>query len=425
MSAPAKMVLIILWVMIAGCRCVDRPVEPLSRPCEADACVDVAAKEDADHADAVARADATLDQHNDADAAPLTAWADGGWRLPNLATDAGAPASCEDLTPLTSWWHANDATSICAFGESIFIDAQSNTFRYDNATGRSYITLGRGSVEVGGRVRCTGRAIYAALIDQSWQTAVLRFDNADGPGRVVWVGNEGMPLIPERGGGFFELAVTDRVLAWIFLGGPRGPVLYVSGPLGEDVGELTVNGGLPYDLRADGDHLVFVAEGDLWMYTRSTRALENLTHDTAAQWNPWISGDHLVWMDQRDNPGYDHWNPNNPEVYYMNLRDRVPVRITRDPPERPAHQYGPVTDGRWIVWADYRNNNTPNVMATDGEAQVYGYHLAERREQRLVGGRHRLYLPTIAAGDLYVACGAPVTGPGVNPPLGLHRMRLP
>jgi hypothetical protein len=418
------MVSIILWVMLAGCRCVDPPREPMSRPCAVDACAEAAVKGE-DVPDAITRADAATDDGREGDVPPPPPWSDGGWRLPNLLTDAGVPASCEDLTPLTTWWHANDGTSICAYAGSIFIDAQSETFRYETSTQRSYLTLGRPTVEAGGKVRCSRSAVYAAVIDRTRHAAVIRFDRPDAVGSVIWTGNNGVPLDPKRTTGFFEFAVTDQVVAWIFLGGPRGPALYVAGPLGEDVGELTVNGGLPYDLRADGDHLVFVAEGDLWMYTRSTRALENLTHDDAAQWNPWISGDHLVWMDQRDNPGYDHWNPNNPEVYYMNLRDRAPVRITHDPPERPAHQYGPVTDGRWIVWADYRNNNTPNVMATDGEAQVYGYHLAERREQRLVGGRHRLYFPTIAAGDLYVACGAPVTGPSVNPPLGLHRMRLP
>jgi hypothetical protein len=284
--------------------------------------------------------------------------------------------------------------------------------------------LGYGSVEVGGRIRCGGDQLFAALLDDRWHAAVLRFEHFDTAGRVLWRGNNGLPLNPDVGGGFFEFAATDQLLAWIFIGGPRGPQLYVSGTQGEDVRTLA-NGELPYDLRASGDRLVYVSGGDLWLYTRSTGALENLTRDAAAQWNPWISGDHLVWMDQRDNPGYDHWNPNNPEVYYMNLRDRVPVRITHDPPERPAHQYGPVTDGRWIVWADYRNNTTPNVMATDGEANIYGYRLDERREQLLVGGRHRMYIPTIVEGDLYVACGAPVTGPGVNPPIGLHRMRLP
>lgn len=416
---------VILWVTLAGCRCANAPPEPALPFCDGGSCLDVHKAIDAEEIALDARSDGNSERSLDAgDALPPPVWASNSWRLPDRATDAGAPSFCEDLTPVTTWVHANNGTSICLLGQSLFIDAQSNTFRLDMATGRSTIVLGHGSVEVAGRIRCGGGQLFGALMDDHWHSAVLRFEHFDTAGRVLWRGNDGVPLDPAVGGGFFEFVATDQLLAWIFIGGPRGPQLYVSGTQGEDVRTLA-EGELPYDLRASGDRLVYVSGGDLWLYTRSTRALENLTRDAAAQWHPWLSGDHLVWMDQRDNPGFDHWNPNNPEVYYMNLRDRVPVRITNDPPTRPVHQYGPVTDGRWIVWADYRNNATPNVMATDGEANIYGYRLDERREQLLVGGRHRMYLPTIVNGDLYVACGAPVTGPGVNPPIGLHRMRLP
>lgn len=418
------------WVLpclaLVACRRSRVPADAGAPACVDGACEDAEVKVDAATTDDVPE-EPTLarDASPDVgDVLPPPPWADGTWRLPDVPRDAGTPERCDPLTPVATRWPADNGPTICRFGDSLFIDAQSNTYRLHEPTGQLFDTLGIARLEAGGQIRCAPSALFAGVTDRGWNTAILRFERADGDGRVIWTGNEGRPLNPLSSGGFYYLAVTERLVSWIFLGGPRSPALFVSGPRGEDPYEVPV-AGLPYDLRADGDRVVFVSGNDLWMFTASTRALENLTPDQHAQWNPWISGDHLVWMDQRDNPGHDHWNPDNPEVYYMNLRDRVPVRITHDPPERPAYQYGPVTDGRWIVWADFRNNATPNVALLDNESNIYGYRLDTRREEVLVDGRHRLYFPTILDGELYVACGAPRPATGPRPTVGLHRMALP
>jgi hypothetical protein len=109
----------------------------------------------------------------------------------------------------------------------------------------------------------------------------------------------------------------------------------------------------------------------------------------------------------------------------MNLRDRVPVRITHDPPERPVYQRDVTTDGRWIVYRDFRINATPNQDAEDSISEFYGVRFGTTTEVPLLTGPHALGPAMIFGDQLYIACGAPghITDPRLD--VGLYRRPLP
>jgi len=83
-----------------------------------------------------------------------------------------------------------------------------------------------------------------------------------------------------------------------------------------------------------------------------------ITIDPANQSSPDISGDRIVWMDQRNGLASD--------IYMYDLVSNTEVQITTDPNE----QINPKISGDWIVWADLRNGNY----------DIYMYDLATSTE---------------------------------------------
>lgn len=367
----------------------------------------------------------SVDVVNDAgDVLAPPVWTDPTWRLSDQSVTTPTRDPCEDLTFVAPWFPIASG-GLCPFDGSLFIEAPGLTLRVDPRTSEDAITLSSArTVPLAGRIRTAPHALYASVIDREWRTALLRFESRGGPPEVVVNGFGGRPFDPVRGGGFYEFAVTDTFIAWIFTGEVPSPALYVAGPHGE--GRRLIPADLPYHLHAQGDRLVWADRGDIWLYTATTGAVENLTRDDAAQWNPWVHGDLVVWLDQRDTPGpYSHRYPNNPEVYAMDLRDRVPRRITHDPPTRPVYQRDVSTDGRWIIYRDYRNNALPNEDAEDGISEIYGVRVGTDVEVPLLTGQHALSGPVILDDQLYVACGrgGRITRPEED--LGLFRRPLP
>ena len=83
-----------------------------------------------------------------------------------------------------------------------------------------------------------------------------------------------------------------------------------------------------------------------------------ITSDPADQSSPDISGNRIVWMDQRNVLARD--------IYMYDLASNSEVQITTDPNE----QINPKISGDWIVWADLRNGNY----------DIYMYDLATSTE---------------------------------------------
>ncbi len=232
------------------------------------------------------------------------------------------------------------------------------------------------------------------------------FDDPTQTGRVLWSQRFNNPT----GGAVTEFVATPRLRAWVvslIAGGSYK--LWVSGPNGEHAHELEQLDPEPHQpgyLHADGPNLVWAFRGEIYLWNADRDAIENLTNDTPEQWMPWIEGERVVWVDQRDNPRGNLWHMDNPEIYFYDLRTHERRRITNDPPERPAQQRVPSLHGDWIIWQDYRDAvqrpNPPDVQSD--RTAIWGYHMPTRREMPIHRGDFLAENPRIIGTEIYFGC---------------------
>jgi hypothetical protein len=237
--------------------------------------------------------------------------------------------------------------------------------------------------------------------------AIIRMNDELSGGRIIWQRNFTSDFPNVFAGGLRALVATDRFVAFVMATSTQIQRLYVGGPNAEDM-QPAPEGLLPTHARGEGDRMVFDDGNDIWLYTHSTRRFENLTRDRPVQYQPWISGDHVVWVDLRHGGG-SALNASNPEIYHMDLRDRVPHRVTHDPVERPAIQGFPMIDGEWIVWADKRHDAQPNSVVQTTRSALYGWHLGTAREVVIDDAADGLWLglPFVHDGWVYYSCSIP------------------
>lgn len=364
------------------------------------------------------------------EAGPNAPWVSGRWRLPSLPYETRRPSGCGRATPLSNWWHFGSPRRLCRTGGTFFVDTQGDVFRFDPSFSSTSYVLG-GRVGASGRIECTPNGFVAAVSTPSTDRndAIVRFGGPDSEGRVLWATQRGTASHPAAGGGFYEFAATDSMVAWVHVKPGGGLRFYVADAEGRNARDIALAiPDLPYHLDADGDRLVFVAGFDLWLYTRSTDRIERLTRERAVRREPFLSGDRLVWIDDVHNPGTGELGFPNPEVYFMDLRDRTPIRITHDPSDRPVVQEMPSVRGDWIVWNDLRHSHQPHNRDPRFTSEIYGYHLGTRREYAIAADhRGPMSSPVIFDGEVYFHCSSFVYPDGAPPTFdgGLYRTALP
>ena len=89
------------------------------------------------------------------------------------------------------------------------------------------------------------------------------------------------------------------------------------------------------------------------MYTISTGIEKRITTNTADQFCPYISGNHIVWQDTRNG----NWNE---DIYMYNISSSKEKRITTN----IADQLYPIISGNRIAWQDFRNGDWDIYMYT-------------------------------------------------------------
>jgi len=288
--------------------------------------------------------------------------------------------------------------------------------------GSGAVVLLAGEDGIDGRVACNGDGdsfVITASDIYTGSIVVVEFPDATRPGIVRWQQLLRFPT-PEGafGGGFSAVTASDRMIAWVWVETDGPSHLVVAGPHGENPRDL----GIPFRrpphfLRASHDRLVFTSGGDIWLWTVGRDAPENLTQDDPEQWYPWIDGDRVVWVDQRDNPRGNMWSPDDPEIYAYDLRTRTRTRITNDT-GRPALQYAPTVSGDWLVWMDYRNATDPNPSSYLADVkEIWGYNFRTRRTYTIQGWG-RASLPLVDRERLYFNCER-------GPPLYVTRLMPP
>ncbi len=338
-------------------------------------------------------------------------WASGTMMLP-------APRSippvmreplCFDTVPVMTPGFGDDSHSGCLVGDWLYFSVGGDVGRA-HRVGSDAALLFPGDDGMLARVACGGSSFYLTISDiYSGAIAIVEFEDPARPGVLRWQRVLDLPS-PERiFGGFASVTATDALIAWVWqeTGGPYH--LYVSGPHGERPRDLMIPFVRPpHHLHAWHDRLVFVSGGDIWLWTVGGDAPENLTNDDPDQWYPWIDGERIVWVDQRDNPRGDLWSPDNPEIYAFDLRTRTRTRITHDT-ARPALQHAPTLSGDWAVWMDFRNAMAPNPNEyfTD-TMEIWGYNFRTGREYQIQRWGRSAF-PLVSGNRLYFNCVSGVT----------------
>lgn len=102
-------------------------------------------------------------------------------------------------------------------------------------------------------------------------------------------------------------------------------------------------------------------------YTAMASGVEiQITSDSFDQFDPYISGDKIVWDDWR--------NTNNPEIYIYDVSTNTETRIT----DNSWGQYAPFISGEKVFWTDFRAGN----LGYD----IYMYDLVTHLETNIIKG---------------------------------------
>ena len=205
------------------------------------------------------------------------------------------------------------------------------------------------------------------------------------PGRIIWNERANVQLPGSM------IAASDRLIAWDIYRRPGEHIaLLATDQNGENLVEIAraAHGSELDELMADGPNLIWNVDGaDIFHWHADTRVTENLSNDRGGQWSAFISGNYITWLDQSHMLMGGIGRPDNPEVHLYNLQTRERLRITNDPADRPVGQSYPSIVGDWVLWADFRNAQSPNqrFRFTD-RMELYGYHIPTGVTQPVLEG---------------------------------------
>lgn len=141
-------------------------------------------------------------------------------------------------------------------------------------------------------------------------------------------------------------------------------VMLMVGVSGAEAGEpvqVTTDAGDQGLAAIDGDRIVWVDErhngsADIYLYDIAAETETRITNGTAVPIWPDISGERIVWQDNRSGA---------PEIRLYDMAAGTEVRLT----DEPGGQIVPAIDGDKVVWLDMRASGAGGIYAmnlTDG-----------------------------------------------------------
>ena len=105
-----------------------------------------------------------------------------------------------------------------------------------------------------------------------------------------------------------------------------------------------------------------------------------------------VSGDYIVWADFRDAKSAD--DPLAGEIYMYQISTGKTTQVTKDPQHLQDY---PDTNGKTVVWADFRNEPDPQGFNSD----IYGYDIATGQEFQIASA-HDQQFETKISGNIVV-----------------------
>jgi hypothetical protein len=373
-----------------------------SAPRSGDASVDAGAS-----MDAATRRDALVDARDVVADGPVPPpWLDGSLELPirqfplrPFADCAGHPA-VSDTHPWINyqayWWHGAIYYSVTGSFGRVVPGGVIEAFRNEPNL-------------LGGMLAVSGERL---ILGASWigahAEAIIAFDRAErgAVGRTLWQRER---VATTSSGGFSDLSASSSVIAFSWQdsqeSGDWRTRVYGGNPWGTDFRVISPpSASQSGDVSVSGDRVVFAADGQVYLWQLGSAEARPIDPTNRSQWHPWIDGDHVVWMDQRDSPRGSHFAPDNPEVYYKNLRTGVVQRITHDPATSPVFQAHVAVVGDWIAWTDLRHASNPNPDSALGDRiAIYGFHIPTQTEHAIVNEPScRVWNPVLLNGRVFV-----------------------
>lgn len=350
-------------------------------------------------------------------------WRDGTWRLFDDDFETWRPAPLGEAIPLSSLGFSGG--DLCRSGGRFYYSDASTVYRASPSFSRTSLVVrafspgpqyGEG---IRGSAACAPAALFVAAETVDHESAIVRFDDPEGAGCVLWSARH-----DNHNEGIRWVAATATFVAWAY-DDDRTTTLRVSAPDGGDV-RTVLEGDSVDRLRAEGDRMVFARRGDLWLYTHSSRRLENLSQSGTVRGTPDLSGDRVAWLDEP--PGSpprigDGWHA---DVRVMDLRDRVSTRLTSAPAGRPVLRADVSIGDDWVVWIERARSAQVVPWQPEPRTQLRGYHLGARREVTLAREPFARYGTRIVDDVVFFSSGVPTLAWGANnSDHGTYRLALP
>jgi hypothetical protein len=216
-----------------------------------------------------------------------------------------------------------------------------------------------------------------SLFSSSREWTLWRYDIGD---------LERYPLVQrrmsERSRPMMDIDVSENSVAWydsaIAMAG-----LYAMNLEGGEVTSLTDEHCVCYaDSALHGRQVVYqgwqTGFRDIWVVDIDTLDERNLNESGAPQFDPAFDGRWVVWADGRNDPSADPVLMRvNPDLYGMELPDGPEEELCVHP---AIQTYPDVQDGL-VVWEDFRNSADPNdYEAFDANIDIYLLDLESRME---------------------------------------------
>lgn len=151
------------------------------------------------------------------------------------------------------------------------------------------------------------------------------------------------------------------------------------------------------------------ADGEIHLIDVRNWSDTNVSNDPALQYMAASDGKRIVWVD------YRYFSDHSvPEVVVYDIASKKMTRVTSSE-KKPSNKFHPTVEGDWIAWSDDRDSAAPGapIDTPRDRLDVYGYNLVTKKEYHLVGNEageiKHFYpiLPRLHRGRLYVVGRSP------------------